>query len=70
MALSDRTIRTVNSLDDFHAAFNSVAEAKRRSADDTTIAAGDPRCAKQDRVRALAAEVAERHEGLLNRLAR
>jgi predicted transcriptional regulator len=50
-------ITTMNLPDDLHASLKQVAEAEHRRHD------------KQAKVRALAAEVAERHKELLDRLA-
>jgi predicted transcriptional regulator len=68
----DSVITTVNLPDDLHAALKRVAEAEHRSANATIIMAVTDyvsRRDKQGRVRALAADVAERHKELLDRLA-
>lgn len=65
-------ITTVNLPDDLHASLKQVAEAEHRSANATIIIAITEyvsRHNKQAKVRALAAEVAERHKELLDRLA-
>jgi predicted transcriptional regulator len=65
-------ITTVNLPDDLHASLKQVAEAEHRSANATIIIAITEyvsRHNKQAKVRALAAEVAERHQELLDRLA-
>lgn len=66
-------ITTVNLPDGLHADLKRIAEAEHRSANATIIMAITEyvsRHDKQAQVRALAAEVAERHEELLDRLAR
>lgn len=66
-------ITTVNLPDDLHAALKEVAEAEHRSANATVIVAVTEyvsRHNKRAKVRALAAEVAERHSELLDRLGR
>lgn len=66
-------ITTVNLPDDLHASLKQVAEAEHRSANATIIVAVAEYVGRQDkrvRVRALAAEVADRHRELLDRLAR
>ncbi len=65
-------VTTVNLPDDLHAALKRVAEAEHRSANATIIMAVMEyvsRHDKQSRVRDLAADVAERHKDLLDRLA-
>ena len=65
-------ITTVSLPDDLHASLKQVAEAGHRSANATIIIAITEyvsRHNKQAKVRALAAEVAERHQELLDRLA-
>jgi len=65
-------ITTVNLPDDLHAGLKQVADAEHRSANATIVIAVTEyvsRHNKQAKVRALAAEVAERHRDLLDRLA-
>lgn len=66
-------ITTVNLPDDLHASLKQVAEAEHRSANATIVVAVAEYVSRHDRrtkVRALAADVAERHKELLERLAR
>ena len=65
-------ITTVNLPDDLHASLKQVAEAEHRSANATIIIAVTEYVSRHDKkakVRALAAEVAEHHKELLDRLA-
>jgi predicted transcriptional regulator len=65
-------ITTVNLPDDLHASLKQVAEAEHRSANATIIIAVTEYVSRHDKrtqVRALAAEVAQRHGELLDRLA-
>jgi predicted transcriptional regulator len=65
-------ITTVNLPDDLHASLKQVAEAEHRSANATIIIAVIEYISRHDKrgkVRALAADVAERHRELLDRLA-
>jgi predicted transcriptional regulator len=64
-------ITTVNLPDDLHASLKQVAEAEHRSANATIIIAVTEYVSRHDKrvkVRALAADVAERHRDLLDRL--
>lgn len=66
-------ITTVNLPDDLHASLKQVAEAEHRSANATIVVAVAEYVGRHDKrakVRALAADVAERHRELLDRLAR
>jgi len=66
------SVTTLNLPDELHAALKDVALAERRSTNATIVVALEEyvaRHGKTARVRALAAEVAERHEELLDRLA-
>ena len=66
-------ITTVNLPDELHASLKAVAEAEHRSANATIIVAVAEYVSRHDkrtRIRALAADVAERHKELLDRLAR
>lgn len=65
-------VTTVNLPDELHASLKQVAEAEHRSANATIIIAITEYVSRHDKrakVRALAAEVAERHGELLDRLA-
>ncbi|HET8680426.1 MAG TPA: Arc family DNA-binding protein [Micromonosporaceae bacterium] len=65
-------ITTVNLPDDLHASLKQVADAEHRSANATIIVAITEYVSRHDKrakVRALAADVAERHKELLDRLA-
>jgi predicted transcriptional regulator len=65
-------ITTVNLPDDLHASLKEVAEAEHRSANATIVVAITEYVSRHDKrakVRALAADVAERHKELLDRLA-
>ncbi|MGF1645983.1 MAG: Arc family DNA-binding protein [Kineosporiaceae bacterium] len=65
-------VTTVNLPDDLHAALKQLADAEHRSANATIIVAISEYIQRHQRratVGALAAEVAERHRELLDRLA-
>lgn len=66
-------ITTLNLPDELHAMLKKLAEAEHRSTNATIIVALSEYVSRHDRkakVRALAADVAERHKELLDRLAR
>jgi predicted transcriptional regulator len=65
-------ITTVNLPDDLHASLKQVAEVEHRSANATIVIAVAEYISRHDKrakVRALAAEIAQRHSELLERLA-
>lgn len=66
-------VTTLNLPDDLHAALKKLAEAEHRSTNATIIVAVTEYVARHDKkakVQELAADVAERHKELLDRLAR
>ncbi|WP_123606605.1 CopG family ribbon-helix-helix protein [Micromonospora sp. Llam0] len=65
-------VTTVNLPDDLHAQLKQIAETEHRSANATIVVAIEEyvaRHSKRSKVRGLAADVAERHRELLDRLA-
>lgn len=65
-------ITTINLPDDLHARLKQIADGEHRSANATIIVALSEyveRAQRRDRVGTLAAEVAQRHRELLDRLA-